>query len=44
MSQEAVYNKFGEFIVLDQKKTSCGKRLIARDDMLRQKSVTTSPN
>lgn len=44
MSQAQVYDKFGEFIVLDKKKTSCGRRLIARDDSLRQKSVTPAPN
>jgi hypothetical protein len=35
LSKGQVYDKFGEFIVLDEKKSSCGRRLIARDDALR---------
>lgn len=35
MTKGQVYDKFGEFILLDQKKTSCGKRLISRDEKLR---------
>lgn len=34
MTKQDVYDKLGEFVVLDEKKTSCGKRLIARDDAL----------
>lgn len=34
MTKQDVYDKFGEFVVLDEKKSACGKRLIARDDAL----------
>ena len=34
MTKQDIYDKFGEFVVLDEKKSSCGKRLIARDDAL----------
>jgi hypothetical protein len=35
LSKGQVYDKFGEFIVLDDKKSSCGRRLIAREDLWR---------
>lgn len=36
MTKAQVYDKFGEFIVLDEKKSACGKRLIARDEGFRK--------
>jgi hypothetical protein len=35
LTKGQTFDKFGEFIVLDEKKSSCGRRLIARDDTWR---------
>jgi hypothetical protein len=43
MSKVQVYDKFGEFITLDEKKSSCGRRLIERDDALRTGQIKKAP-